>query len=320
LWIYASDQHSFKVGEAIRPLGALVQDRQSAIVADETKKAPMFPMSVRVEGVESAPRKDWNMEVAEERFMTAGMVASSLGSIVDATISERREMSWSLRSKLTVQGHAPIELRDQGVTSGGLPDAADWGTSLLVRAVGDTLNNPWENASIERIESVFTVHYDRDTLRLRGVELLDESVDPGEKARVLLHLRPYSGPEVQKTISITMPTELAGKEVELEILPGYEVFPDVSAPENLRALLSNAARMAVAPKGIVVQYRVPSQGLAFAGHIAPRLPSFALDLLRPTHASIAPDLIPSYKREVVQLDAYIDGRDRIRVKVRAPKT
>src|SRR5207248_1511463 len=112
LWIYASDNHSTKIGEMARPLGTLVNDRQSAI--------------------------------------------------------------------------------------GGMPDPGDFGHARVVRAVGDVINNPWENARIEKIETILTIDYTRDLWRLRGVDLLDEVVDAGQSARIVLHLVPFVGPEVRR--------------------------------------------------------------------------------------------------------------------------
>ncbi|HVH46530.1 MAG TPA: SpoIVB peptidase S55 domain-containing protein, partial [Labilithrix sp.] len=118
-WIFASDQHSSKIGEAARSLGALVQDRQSAIVVDETKRAPVFSLSADIRGAECIPKKNWNVEIAEERFMSSGLVASVFGSIIDASVSERRDVTWKLKSKVTVRGHGSIELEDFGVATGG---------------------------------------------------------------------------------------------------------------------------------------------------------------------------------------------------------
>lgn len=316
LWIYASEQHSFKVGEAIRPLGALVQDRQTAVVADEKATAPIFPVHVEVKGVDVAPRKSWQTEVAEEKFMSPSLVATVLGSAVEATISERRDMTWQLRSRVHVRGHGAIDLEDFGVAIGGLPQAGEWAASRVVRAVGDVLNNPWEPGRIERIDCALNVQYARDIWSLRGVDVLDPEVDAGARARLVLHLRPYAGPDVTRTVEVPMAAELAGKEVELEIIPGYEATPELAAPENLAGLLANLPRQGAAAKSVVVQYKVASQGVAYRGHVAPRLPGFALDALRPTHGSVGPEAFASYHRTNVGLDRYLDGRDKVRVKVR----
>jgi hypothetical protein len=316
LWINASDQRSFKVGESARPLGTLVQDRQSAIVIDETKTAPMFPVSVEVKGVDAAPKKAWHMEVAEERFMSPNFTAAALGAVVEATVSEQRDMTWQMRSKLSIRGHGTIDLEDFGVAVGGMPEGGELSRARIVRAVGDILNNPWENVRVEKIEAELKVEYTRDLWRLRGVELLDEVVDAGQKARIRLHLLPFAGPEVTKVLEVVMPRELEGKEAEVEILPGYEVVPEVASPESLTELIANETRQSALPRSVVAQVKMQSQGVVFHGHVAPRLPAFALDALRPAHADTGPEAFTSYVRTVVPLDKYVEGKDKVKVKVR----
>jgi hypothetical protein len=316
LWIFASDQHSSKIGESMRPLGALVQDRMSAIVVDEKKTAPTFPVHVEVRGVDGAPKKTWTMNVAEERFMTPSLVGAAYGSVIEATVNERRDVTWHLKSRLFVRGHGAIDLEDFGVATGGMPDAGDFAHARVTRAIGDVLNNPWEIARVERVDSTLEVSYTRDLWRLRGVELLDGVVDAGSSARIVLHLLPFAGPEIVRTIDVKMPQELAGKDVELEIAPGYEVVPEVASPDNLTELLANETRQTVVPRSVAVSFKLPSQGVAYKGHVAQRLPSFALDALRPQHSDTGPDNFASFGRAVVALDRYIEGRDKVKIKVR----
>lgn len=315
-WIFASDQHSSKIGEAARPLGALVQDRQSAIVVDETKAAPTFALSVEIRGADGAPKRTWNVEIAEERFMSAGLTASVLGSIVDATVNERRDVTWKLKSKVSVRNHGTIELEDFGVAVGGMPDAGDFAHSKVVRAVGDVLNNPWELTHVDKVETVLSVDYTRELWRLRGVDVLDPLVDAGQPARVRVHLVPFAGPEVTRILEVRLPEELSGKEVELEIAPGYTVSPDLAAPQSLAELMTNSTRQTVTPRSLVVQYRTREQGVAFKGHVANRLPPFALDTLRPATSDTGPEAFPTYARVVTPTERYVDGSDRARVKVR----
>jgi hypothetical protein len=185
-----------------------------------------------------------------------------------------------------------------------------------VRAVGDVINNPWEMASIEKIESVLTVRYARDVWRLRGVDVAEDAVEAGQTAHLTMHLVPFVGPEITKTLDVKMPAELAGKDVDVEIVPGYDVAPDLAAPETLTELLANETRLSVAPRSVVVQFRVPTQGVTFRGHVAPRLPPFALDALRPAHSDVGPEPFYSYARTIVPLDEYIEGHDKVKIKVR----
>ncbi|MBS2017619.1 MAG: hypothetical protein JST00_32370 [Deltaproteobacteria bacterium] len=315
-WIFASDQHSSKIGEAARPLGTLVQDRQSAVVVEETKTAPVFPLAMEIKGAEGIPKKTWNVEIAEDKFMSGSLVASVLGSIVDASVSERRDVTWRLKSKLSVRGHGTIELEDFGVAVGGMPDSGDFAHAKIGRAVGEVLNNPWEQVHVDKVESVLTVDYSRDLWKLRGVDVLDAWVDVGQAARLRVHLVPYAGPEVTKILEVRFPEELAGREVELEIMPGYAVVPDLAAPQSLGDLLANSTKQTVLPRSLVVSYRSRSSGVAYKGHVADRLPPFALDALRPTSSDVSPDAFPSYTRIITPLDRYVDGSDRVKIHVK----
>jgi hypothetical protein len=317
LWFHASLQSSSKIGEPVMPLGALVQDRMSAIVADEGIQAPTFPVSVEIRGVQGAVRTTWNANLAEERFMSASLVAGVIGTAVDATASEHRDVTWKLVSKLSVRGRGTVTLEDFGVAIGGTPDAGDFGHSRVVRAVGDVLNNPWEISRIDKVESVLSVQYAREVWKLRGVEALEDSVDAGGDAHLVLHLVPFVGREITKTIDVKIPAELAGKEVDIELLPGYEVNADLAAPEDLSELLANETKQGAPSRSVVAQFRVPSEGVTFHGHVAPRLPPFALDSLRPAHSNVGPEPFYSYARTTVPLDQYIEGRDHAKIKVRA---
>ena len=134
--------------------------------------------------------------------------------------------------------------------------------------------------------------YARDLWRLRGVEVLDPVVDAGDEARLRLHLVPEDGPEVTRVVEVAMPEELAGKDVDVDVVPGYDVAPELPAPESLDELLANEPQQTVAPRAVVVQFRVPSQGIAYRGHVTQRLPAFTLDALRPQSSDTGPDDVP----------------------------
>ncbi len=194
LWINASAMASHKVGECVRPIGTLVQDRQTAVVLDEGITAPVFPLDVDIVGAVGAPKTHWHSEVTTDKFMAPGYSAVVLGSIIEATTSERRDVTWKLSAKVSVAGHGTVDLEDVGIASGGTPEVPEWFRSKLVNTVGDVLSNPWEDARITKVEGTFEVKYAHDLWRLRGVEVLDSVVDAGEKARLRLHLVPQNGP------------------------------------------------------------------------------------------------------------------------------
>jgi hypothetical protein len=101
------------------------------------------------------------------------------------------------------------------------------------------------------------------------------------------------------------------------VVPGYEVAPQLAPPESLDELLANEPRQSVAPRSMVLQFHVPSQGLAYRGHVTERLPPFTLDALRPQTSDNGPEAFQSWSRTVVPFDWFVEGRDKVKVKVRA---
>jgi hypothetical protein len=316
LWVLASQQRSFKLGEAVRPLGALVNDRQAAIVVDSKASAPSFPATVDIEGVEGAPHKSWSFTIAHEKFMSPSFVALAVGSAIEATTSERRDVSWRATTDIVVTGQGTITLEDGGVAVGGTPDAEDWSHSRAVRAVGALLNNPWQPARIEKLTTKVSVRFARDLYHLRGVDALADVVDAGQPARLRLHLVPFAGPEEQKIIEVPIPRELAGKDVDIELSPGYAEAPDLPSPDRFADLVANLPRQSYPLDSVVASIKMAEQGVAFHGQVAQRLPPGALDTLRPAVDTAAPEPFASYVRTSIPIRRLLEGKDKVRIKVR----
>jgi hypothetical protein len=316
LWVLASQARSFKLGEAVRPLGALVNDRQAAIVVDSKAPAPTFPATVVIDGVEGAPHRTWSFTVAHEKFMSPSFVALAVGSAFEATTSERRDVTWRATTDIVVTGLGTIRVEDAGVAVGGTPDADDFTRSRAVRAIGALLNNPWQPTRVERVAMQISVRFARESYRLRGVDALADVIDVGQPARLRLHLVPFAGPEELKVIEVPIPPELAGKDVDIELAPGYTEVPELPSPERLADLAANLPRQSYPVDSIVASIKMAEHGVAFHGQVAGRLPPGALDTLRPASDTTAPEPFVSYVRKAIPIHRFLEGKDHVRVRIR----
>ncbi|MDX2051762.1 MAG: SpoIVB peptidase S55 domain-containing protein [Polyangiaceae bacterium] len=316
LWFLASDQRSFKLGAAVRPLGALVNDRLASIVVDQSARAPTIAVDLQIQGVAGPSYTNWKFQVAHEKFMAPSLIATALGSAFQATAAERRDVSWSAKGRVRVKGYGNIELEDFGVAMGGTPDAMELMGSNAVRTVGALLNNPWEPALVEAISMQMEIRYAREVLRLRGVENLTPEVPAGGTARLRLTLLPYAGPEVVRTISVPIPAYFAGQAVTLTVAPGHQVERDLAAPENVRELVANLRVPIYPPKSVIVSYENQGSGVSYRSHVADNLPPGAVDRLQPTSTSLGPARHQPYVRQVVPMQDYMIGQDSVSVDVK----
>jgi hypothetical protein len=315
-WIVATANRSFKIGEAARPLGALVNDRQAAIVVDASVKAPTFPVHMEIHGVAGAPKPIWNMEVAHDQFMAPSFVAMALGSGIEETTAERRDMTWKAVSKLKVAKYGTITLMDFGAGNGNPIGTEDLARGRLVKAVGALLNNVWEPVTIEGVDTQFFVTFDRDVLALRGAKVLEPEIDAGAPARIRLTLQPFQGKLETRDIEVKLPAELAGHDVEIELAPGYEVDRPLPTPDSVTELMANLPNATFDPESIVASYRLRDAAAAYHGKIVSRLPPGAMDMLRPSSSSDAPEIFAAMVNTAIPLKRFLVGHDSVKVTIR----
>ena len=317
LWIFASEENSRKMGVAVRPLGALLNDRQSSIVVSESASAPMVNVRLHVDGAPGAPKNDWQFEIAQEPFMTPSLLAMSVGSALQAVAAERQDVTWHARSRVTIERYGTVELEDFGVSVGGTPDPRQLEGSELVTAVGSLLNNPWEVASVRSIETSVTLSYARELVQLRGVRALEPEIDAGQPAHLELTLVPFAGPEYRRVITVPLPRHLAGSRVKLSIRPGHAVERERATPESLAEFVGNLEQPNYPPRSVVVSY--PSgAGAAFRGRVATDLPPGAIDRIRQETSSFSPEGFRSEQRQVVELPVLVVGEDSVSIAIRPP--
>lgn len=315
-WLLASQNRSFKIGEAVRPLGALVNDRQAAIVVDTSVKAPTFPVHLQILGVTGVPKTIWDMEVAHDQFMAPTFTAMAIGSGLEETTAERRDMTWRAVSKIKIARHGTISVLDFGSGNGNPVGAEELVRGRLVRAIGSLLNNPWEPVVVEGVETTVRVTFEREILHLRGARVLDPEIDAGQPARIRIDLQPHQGKVESRIIEVKVPAELAGREIDIDLAPGYEVDRPLPTADSVSELMANLQAVTFDPESVVATFRLRESAAAYHGKVASRLPPGAIDTLRPSSASDAPEIFAAQVQTAVPLKRFLVGRDSVRVMVR----
>ncbi|NUP09852.1 MAG: hypothetical protein HOW73_27715 [Polyangiaceae bacterium] len=316
-WILASTNRSFKIGEAVRPIGTLVNDRQASIVVDSKRIPSTFPVSVKIEGVEGAPKTKWDSECAHDPFMAPMLAAFAIGNPIETTTPEHGDMTWRATSKLKIAGYGTIELKDFGASSGEPIGADAFIRSRLTRAMGALVNNPWEDVRIEGVESTVKVTFAREVAMIRGTQAVELEVDPGQPVKIQLELMPYMGKSEKKVIEVPIPKDFEGEEVEIELSPGYEVERPRAAPESVTDLIAALTDPTYPEESLVATVRLKGEsGASFRGNVATRLPPGAIDALKTSASSIGPDTFGAVQQTSYPMKRFIVGRDRVRVKIR----
>jgi hypothetical protein len=315
-WIMALTSRSYKLGEPIRPLGALVNDRQASIVIDTNSVAPVFPLRVKVDGAPGAPKTEWNMEVTGDQFMAPIYTALAVGNAAETTAAERDDSTFRAVSKVKIAKYGTITLVDFGAGSGSPISPDDFIRGRLVRSLGSLLNNPWEPVTIERVDTEIRVSSEREVFSVRGAKALDTEVDAGSPVRIQIEMQRYKGKIETRIIEVPVPAEMAGREIEIELAPGYEVERPLPAAESVAQLVANLPNQTFDPESIVASFRLRENGASHRGKVASRLPAGAIDTLRSSNDSNMPETFVATANTAIPLGRFLSGRDTVRIKVR----
>jgi hypothetical protein len=315
-WIMALTSRSYKLGEPIRPLGALVNDRQASIVIDTNSVAPVFPLRVKVDGAPGAPKTEWNMEVTGDQFMAPIYTAIAVGNAAETTAAERDDSTFRAVSKVKIAKYGTITLVDFGAGSGSPISPDDFIRGRLVRSLGSLLNNPWEPVTIERVDTEIRVSSEREVFSVRGAKALDTEVDAGSPVRIQIEMQRYKGKIETRIIEVPVPAEMAGREIEIELAPGYEVERPLPAAESVAQLVANLPNQTFDPESIVASFRLRENGASHRGKVASRLPAGAIDTLRSSNDSNMPETFVATANTAIPLGRFLSGRDTVRIKVR----
>jgi SpoIVB peptidase S55 len=318
LHVLASERSSFKIAEAVAPLGALVHDRQSAIVVDNDVAAQTIPLRITLHGVPGLPREVWNVEVASHRLLTSSLVLSAISSALSAAVNDMSDMAYRAETTLSLRKYGAQRVVEDGFSALGLSQPAALARLRLFDLIEVSFANPFELADIERIDVDLTMRFGRDVVELVGARLAESEIDPGLPARVVLTLRAFDGASEQRVLEVPLPTTLAGEQVEIELVPGNLARLEQPVPQNLPDLL-RIAKSGLPATSLVVNVQRKARGVSLASHVIKNLPASALDLLLPSRDTARATTFVSEERSLVPLGKVVIGQAKLSLEVRKEK-
>jgi len=313
--VLSSQMRSFKLAEPAGALGVLVQDRQAAIVVDQTMRADLVPVRVKLHGLQGAPRDEWNIEVAAHRLLTPGLVLTAIGNALEATAIDRTDSVLAIESQVEIAGHGTHKMSDVVFTSSGAADAGVLSRLRTFAAVTAAYANPFENTRVTRVQVDMHVRHERDVLSVVDAQLPSDEVDPDSTVQLTVTLRRFDESEQQHVIPVHIPKSAAGETLELLIEPGDEVSLEHPKPNSLDDIL-HALRDSYSGMSLVVSTRLPEHGVKLRGHLVRSLPDSMLDTFQPANQSDRGSLFSIYERKELPLGHAVTGSARLKLQVR----
>ena len=313
--VLASQARSFKISEAGRSLGALVQDRQPAIVIDPDIEPARIPVRVKINGAEGAPKTEWHVEVASHRIMTPTLVFSVIANAVKSTASDATDVIFRARSKVGIEGHGLVLLNEQGFSPMGAASSAVFGQLRMFGLMEAAFANAYETSRVTSIDLELDLDMSREIFQIADASVAFDEVDPGEDVTVYVRLRRVDQPDTLRAVKVHIPEAAAGQTVRVAVAAGNQVAVEQPRAASLGDLIAQAHRRFPATS-LVVALQMPTRGLRFEGHVVDSLPASALNSLQLVSNTGDSRPFVTQSRTAVNLQQVVVGGANLALRVR----
>lgn len=314
--VLPSAMSSFVIASPLREVGTLIQDRQATVMADTGLKTRMIPVSIEIRrrnGTNGKKRSRFNVEVLNDRFLTASLTGVAALNAMKVYFPDRDHATVRIDSEVRIRGgHEPLRFVDHLYSNRGAQRVI--GGARGLRALVPLLNNPYQPVEIERVKLTATVSYDTNVGKLKQLKLRANELVPGKRNYVDVVMSRYGKKDVVERVPFQVPKRLAGSIVRIEVTAGDNAGYHGAPPTNFKQLL-RAFRTLLPGNVIVVNVYSGSEGVAVNGKVVRDLPGSALDKLYPGVSTRTAGVLRPVAQSTVPSRRVIQGKLRVLVKV-----
>lgn len=226
-------------------LGAVVEDRHSAIIGQVGGKARMIQLGLALHGGDYGDQR-FQFELVDDTDLAPLLSATAMlqGLQSAAGYSPATTLVAKGIVHMTHLGELPLEMAFAG-TAGADPTVA---AATQVYAVLTTLwRNPFVEPAVERIELRVDVRPEIVNYRLDDLHYSREALRPGATLRVQCVLQKYQGESATEELSLTLPQRLPSEGVVLAVGNPLEIDQAVGGtlPRRLQTAADAASYVRV---------------------------------------------------------------------------
>jgi hypothetical protein len=245
----ASSYQPTKMGNASEVVGALRQDRHSAIAGELGETADMIPVTMHVKsyGNDNSVKntRDFHFNVFVDQKWTPYLMTATLFNTLSNLNDFSEEATYRLHGDVQVQGQNRIELSTmQAPAETPVPTPM-----LLAGWWGDKFSRLFVNSN--KLPNVTAVNVSVDLLperRIAQIEsawIADNKVTPGTEVPVKVFLKPYRGDRVERTVNVKIPAGLNKGEHQI-------LFSDAETLSRFQNIASSLNRIEDIPQMVAM--------------------------------------------------------------------
>ncbi|MBV8476317.1 MAG: hypothetical protein JOZ36_06605 [Acidobacteria bacterium] len=323
----ASSYQPTKMGNASEVVGALRQDRHSAIEGELGLTAQMIPvtMHVRSYGLDNTVRKaqDFHFNVFVDHKWTPYLMMATLFNSLSNLNDFSEEATYRLHGELQVEGQHRVQL-----TTMQAPAETPVPTPMLLAGWwGDKFNRLFLNSNklpkLNAVDVSVDLLPERRIAQVESAWIADNKVTPGTEVPVKVFLKPYRGERMERTVNVKIPAGLSRGEHQI-------LFSDADTLSRIQNIASSLNRIEDIPQTVAMLNEersnnrlyvslVDSQPTVYSDEkVLPSLPASVLNVMQSGRATnhqfvSAPE--SAHEQLSVPFDVVVTGNYSLKVYV-----
>ncbi len=316
--VVPSAMSAFVMGSPINEIGSLVQDRQSAIMADTGLRTPMIPVDISITSSSGKHTEQgtFHVELLSSKFLTPSLMGAALMNAINYYLPDRDDVTARVESTVRVKGTEPIVFVDYLHANDGAGSVM--GAVRGLRVLVPLMLNPFAPVQVERVDLKVDLKFEANFGEIKELKVPTGDLIPGERNFIKVLMSTWDGKDIIEDVPVDVPMSLAGGIVTLEVTSGDSAKLDAAPPIDLPSLL--AAFRKLLPGNVWAVSLYPAdEGVALEGKLVRDLPASAVDKLHPqTHTQRAQVYKP-IARTVAPAKRVVEGSTTALVRVRAAR-
>jgi len=279
-YILPSITQSTKIASPVKPIGTLVQDRNTAIAGLLGESPGYIPVSLKLKTADGI-EKEFHYEVVRHRYISATLARSGAGNLVDAADKEFGDYTVHTHSSIVLKD-LPAITKDNFYSGSTMPGLAAYNS---ISALSSLIGNPYQKVEVEKVNIDVSIEDKRNTALIEKISINKNRYKPGEKVQVSITLRPYLEEPVTQKASITIPKDTPDGLLVLLVasVSSHESWQRSRAPLNFRPKnirqLIKLLQMGESNNSIMMELYTPKLGMTIEGKELPELPISMLSVL-----------------------------------------
>ncbi len=268
--VVQSVQSSFKLSNPGPVIGAIHQDRLSAIAGTLGRTAPVTEMEVRVRG-RLGEDEYYRGEIFEDEFFSPLISAMALMEALLDSRSAGGEKTLLVETRFEIEGEEPLVLRDAAAGSSA-PLVLAYDHLFLYDQI---VANPFVFPRVKRVEVEVSSLDEQLLTQLDGVQLNRTRFPAGGEVEMLLRLRNHRGEATTKRVRVPLPESTGNGRFTLFVGDARAARgvseARAATPRNFAQLIDRL-RDHYSHQEILIKVLEDAPGLAVEGQFLPDVP------------------------------------------------